>query len=152
MSEIKDISICFEGRKTSLAQNKDGIILRIAIHPNDVPTQLIQDWVGTRYMVAMTRIADDDTPEAGDYTERANRAIQSAGMLCRNPDFQNYLMTAGWVAPVADDNPQDAAANGIRAACGIESRTEFRTNKDALDTFDRLREDFQDWMERGQHR
>lgn len=152
MSEVRDISICFEGRKTSLAQNKDGIILRIAIHPNDVPTQLIQDWVGTRYMVAMTPIGDDEEPQAGEFTERANRAIQSAGMLCRNSTFQQYLMIRGWMDPDISEPSMEDAANALRGALGIQSRTEFRSNKDALEAFDRMREDYQDWMEAGRHR
>ena len=146
MSELKDASIAFEAVKTSLTQTKTGIILRLAIHPNDVPTALIQDWVGTRYMVAMARLGDDDSPEASDYTERARRAVQSAGMLCRNESFHRYLIRQGEADEVADMETE--AIRSLRWMLGVKSRAELTTNKQALEDFEQLRSDFEEWRTR----
>lgn len=140
--DLAAISISFEAVKTSLNQNKDGIILRLAIHPNDVPTALIQDWVGSRYMVAMTRLGEDDTPEGSEYLVRANKAIQSAGMLCNNEKFQRFLVELG----SAEEVSSDAAQKAVRELTKVVSRAEFRTDKAALERFEELRTAFENWL------
>lgn len=140
-SEISEAAIAFEAVKTSLSQTKDGVILRLAIHPNDLPTALIQDWVGTRYMVGMARVNDEGEIEPGDFLRRANTAIRSAGMLCRNERFWRYLSHLSG-APVPDET---AAQNTLRDQIGVTSRTEFRTDKDALEAYESLRADFERW-------
>lgn len=150
--DIRAVSIAFEGRKVSMNQNKDGLILRLAIHPNDVPTALIQDWVGSRYMVAMTKLGDDDQPEGSEYIVRANKAVQQAGMLARNPKFQEFVARQhGHTDGDPDEawsGTEDTAVAFIREVCGVQSRTEFRTNKEALEAFEDIRGEFEDWVRR----
>ena len=55
-------TIQFEGIKTGLKQSKDGYMLSLAVHPDDLPDNLIRDFVGARYMVVMVRIGDDEQP------------------------------------------------------------------------------------------
>lgn len=146
-------AIWFEGVKVSMNQTKDGFMLRVSIHPNDVPTALVQDWVGTRYMVAMSRIGDDDQPEASDYTIRCNRAIQSAGMLCRNEAFHTFLVESGYAPEeVGDIPPETVCADALRALLGVKSRSDMRTNKEALEAFETLRDDFAAWRQYNTHR
>lgn len=59
-------NINFEAVKTSMMQDKNGTNIRLTIHPNDVPAELHKDWVGSRYMVVMVKLNDDDTPDKGD--------------------------------------------------------------------------------------
>ena len=51
-------TVQFEGLKTGFRQNKDGYVLSLAIHPDDVPSELMKDFVGSRYMVVMVRLAE----------------------------------------------------------------------------------------------
>jgi hypothetical protein len=52
----------FEAVKMALKQNKDGYVLTMTVHPDEVPDALLRDYVGARYQVVMVRLADDDTP------------------------------------------------------------------------------------------
>ena len=62
MDNTKD-AVHFEAVKTSMSQSKAGTILRLAIHPNEVPANLHTDWVGSRYMVAMVKLNEQDGSE-----------------------------------------------------------------------------------------
>ena len=47
MSEVKQNAINFEGVKIGLSHTeKSGIIVRLAIHPHDVPQELLTDLLG----------------------------------------------------------------------------------------------------------
>ena len=41
MAEVKDAAVHFEAVKTSMSQSKQGTILRLALHPNEVPPVFI---------------------------------------------------------------------------------------------------------------
>ncbi len=75
----------FESRKVALKQDRTGFILTLSIHPDEIPEELLRDFVGARYGVAMVRIQDDES--ATPYTNR----VQKAGMLCRQPQFQDFM-------------------------------------------------------------
>lgn len=117
----------FEARKVALKQDRTGFVLTLAIHPDEAPEELIRDFVGARYACAVVRIQDDESATTYD-----NR-VQKAGMLCRNPDFQEFLMC---------DNETDAA-HMLCKRCGIQSRTELHGNIDAKVRFDRLVHEFE---------
>ena len=116
------MALQFEARKVALKQDRTGFILTLAMHPDDVPEEILRDFVGTRYACAVVRINDDESPMEYD-----NR-VKKAGMLCRDQDFQFCLGV---------DN-EDAAANKLCKHCGIESRTELNGNANAKIIFDRL--------------
>jgi len=44
-------TIQFEAIKTGLKQSKDGYMLSLAVHPDELPDDLVRDFVGARYMV-----------------------------------------------------------------------------------------------------
>jgi hypothetical protein len=117
----------FEARKVALKQDRTGFVLTLAIHPDEAPEELIRDFVGARYACAVVRIQDDESATAYD-----NR-VQKAGILCRNPDFQEFLMC---------DNETDAV-HMLCKRCGIQSRTELHGNIDAKVRFDRLVHEFE---------
>ena len=142
---IKDIAMHFEAVKVSMSQDKNGVILRLNVHPNDCPKDLHTDWVGTRYVVAMVRLQDDDTPDDRGYVA-TQRLIASAGLLCRNQDFFDFLVDCGIATETADaDEMERQCANAIRQKCGIRSRTELRDNEAARAEFEALRNDFKQW-------
>ena len=43
--------IQFEAIKTGLKQSKDGYMLSLAVHPDELHNDLMRDFVGSRYVV-----------------------------------------------------------------------------------------------------
>lgn len=147
MSSVRDAAMGFEAVKISMSQDRNGIVLRLNIHPNDCPPELHTDWVGTRYMVAMVRLNDHDEPETREEQQRIERMIASAGLLCRNAEFGEYLVAVGLINGHDPYNIEAAAISAVRDYCGISSRTEFRDNPEARRKFEELREDFRTWKQ-----
>ena len=145
MSNIRDAAMGFEAVKVSMSQDRNGIILRLNVHPNDCPSELHTDWVGTRYMVAMVRLNETDEVETREEYQHIERLIASAGLLCRNPEFGGYLHGVGLIDEVDPFKIENAAVEAVRKYCGITSRSEFRDNPDARSKFEKLREDFTEW-------
>jgi hypothetical protein len=116
------MALQFEARKVALKQDRTGFILTLSLHPDEVPEEILRDFVGARYACAVVRIQDDESPTPYD-----NR-VQKAGMLCRDLDFQEFLMC---------DNETDAT-HMLCKRCGIESRTELHGNVTAKAKFDAL--------------
>lgn len=116
------MALQFEARKVALKQDRTGFILTLALHPDEVPEEILRDFVGARYACAVVRIQDDESP-----THYDNR-VKKAGMLCREEDFQYYLGTTS----------EDEAATKLCKHCGIESRTELYGNANAQAKFDKL--------------
>lgn len=138
---IKHAAMNFEAVKVSMSQDKNGITLRLSVHPNDCPKELHTDWVGTRYVVAMVRLQDDETPDDRGYVA-IQKMIASAGMLCRNPKFQQFLYEEGSALAVSEED----AVMALKEICGIESRTDFKDNESARKQFEALRQSFDKWL------
>jgi hypothetical protein len=123
------MALQFECRKVALKQDRTGFILTLSMHPDEIPEELLRDFVGSRYACVLVRIQDDETPQ--EYNNR----VQKAGMLCKEYDFQYFLKVNG----------EDAAANELCKRLSIESRTELNGNSDAKAKFDALLQDYQSW-------
>ena len=142
---IRGSALSFEGVKVSMSQDKNGIILRLNVHPNDCPKELHTDWVGTRYMIAMVRLNDDDTVDDRGHVE-IGKIISSAGLLCRNEDFYQYLYNTDHVTYTnVPSEMEDMCIHAVKKVCNINSRTEFRDNEAARKKFEALRNDFMVW-------
>ena len=123
------MALQFEARKVALKQDRTGFVLTLAIHPDEIPEELLRDFVGARYGCALVRIQDDESP-----TQYNNR-VQKAGMLCRDPSFWEFL----------DADSEITAANELCRRCGIESRTELHGNEHAKQIFDSLIKEYEDF-------
>jgi len=142
---IRGSALSFEAVKVSMSQDKNGIILRLNVHPNDCPKELHTDWVGTRYMIAMVRLNDDDTPDDRGYVD-IQKLIASAGLLCRNEEFYGFLHGIYDMNFVTTPNDMEAeCVEVLKRVCNIKSRTEFRDNETARKKFEALRNDFMVW-------
>lgn len=97
-------------------------MLTLSLHPDEIPEELLRDFVGARYAIALVRIQDDESPTP--YTNR----VQKAGMLCRSGDFQAWLGV----------DHEDEAANKLCEMCGIQSRSELNGNVKAQQLFDQI--------------
>ena len=133
--------IQFEGIKTGLKQSKDGYVLTIAVHPVDLPDDLMRDFVGSRYVVVMVRLGDDEQPMSREHEFPGDHAVKMAGILCRDPEFWEWLHKKEWLM---EKNEKDCAA-WLISYLDIESRKELKTNEEARDLFNRLKASFEAW-------
>jgi hypothetical protein len=98
----------------ALKQDRTGFVLTLALHPDELPEELIRDFVGSRYACVMVRLQDDESP-----TEYVNR-VQQAGMLCRLPEFQQFMSESyGDNKTLAEDMTATLLCN----MCGIDPPT-----------------------------
>ena len=125
------MALQFEARKVALKQDRSGFVLTLSIHPDEIPEELLRDFVGARYGVAMVRIQDDESPTP------YNNRVQKAGMLCREMAFQQFLKVTG----------EARAAEKLCEICGIASRSELNGNTEAQVAFDNLLQQYQQWSE-----
>lgn len=123
------MALQFEARKVALKQDRTGFILTLAIHPDEIPQELLRDFVGARYGCAVVRIQDDES------ATKYNNRVQKAGMLCRDISFQQFLETES----------EEDAAHEICVRCRIHSRTELHGNENAKQIFDDLIKAYDDW-------
>ena len=123
------MALNFEAVKVSLKQDRTGFILTLSIHPDDAPVELLRDFVGARYGVAMVRINDDETPV--DYT------VKKAGILCRTRDFQVWLQDTGHI----EKPSEHAAARAVCDICDVSSRSELSGNT----LFKQMVEEYEAW-------
>jgi len=132
-------TIQFEGIKTGLKQSKDGYMLSLAVHPDDLPDNLIRDFVGARYMVVMVRIGDDEQPVK--QVRKSDPAVSMAGMVCRDSEFWSYVF-------IRDEEiigSEAECAEWMKMYFDIESRADLKTNEVAREKFIKFKEDFEQW-------
>jgi len=138
MTDIREMATKFEAKKIALVHDKNGHVLRLAIHFEDTPDSLFHDPLGQRYVVALVRVDDDESPIESKADHDALRAVKMAAMLCSDKKFQGWLCTTG----LADGWSEEEAAIAVRAFCGVGSRSELKSNKVARDKLFKLRDDF----------
>ena len=119
----------FEARKVALKQDRTGYVLTLSLHPDEIPNELLRDFVGSRYACALVRIQDDES--ATPYVNR----VSQAGMLCRLPKFQDFM----------EANSEEEAASVLCKRLGISSRTELHGNHMAQIAFDDLVKEYKNW-------
>jgi len=134
-------SIQFEGVKLALRQSKDGYVLNLAIHPDEIPGALVRDYIGSRYMVVMVRLGDDEQPLDRDNEFPGDAAVRDAGILCRDPVFWEYILDTADVEITSEED----AAKWIQDFIGIASRKELKNNLSARDLFNTIKDGFNKW-------
>ena len=132
--------------KIGLTQDKNGHILKVAIHPSDLPKDLVLDPLGTRYVMVLVRLNDQDEVVQPKEKSDGDKAVDIAGLLCRNSRFISWMFDYGH-SPSRDEQ---GAIEGIRDFCGVKSRADFRTNDEARRKFFELRDAFDAALRRGE--
>ena len=145
--DVKELALKFEAVKVSMSQDKNGTNLRLCIHPDDVPQELHQHWVGSRYMVAMVKLTDEDEPELSEDQIRKQRLFKSAIMVCKEKSFWSYLDDNSHFGLETSINSEEGCAKQLRDRLGISSRSELKTNNDALNRFENMLMDYRDYKE-----
>ncbi len=130
MTNPSEKALSFEARKIAFRHTKDGHVISFAIHPDETPIPVMQSFIGTRYMVALVEIGDDDQPVHAtgvDPKTTGHKAVASANLLCKEPKFQRWLYDQGYGLDVSEDG----AVDGLYAFLGIGSRSQLMTDEDA---------------------
>ena len=131
----------FEAIKLGLTQSKDGFVLTLAVHPEDLPDLLFRDFVGSRYQVVMVRLGDDDQPLSREGEFPGDHAVKMAGMLCRDPEFWRWLNDREMLM----EKNEKACTEWLTSYLGIESRKELKTDTEARNLFNQLKRSFDAW-------
>jgi hypothetical protein len=116
------VALQFEARKVALKQDRTGFILTLSIHPDEIPVELMRDFVGARYGCALVRIQDDESPTP------YNNRVQQAAILCKREAFWEFLVVKN----------EEEAVESLCGYLGIQSRSELNGNKMAQERFDEM--------------
>jgi hypothetical protein len=137
--QMKRATINFESVKIAIRQDKNGYILTLAVHPNDIPDSLLRDWVGSRYQVAMVLLNDQDEPVVPKNKTDGEKAVAKAGLLCRERGFQLFMADkhdkAEWEL---EGHGVEETAQLLRYDLNIKSRSELMDNKEAREKLEEL--------------
>jgi hypothetical protein len=134
-------TIEFEGVKVALKQDKTGYVLSVSIHPDDVPMDLLRDFVGARYQVVMVRLDGNEKPMDRQEEFQGERSIKIAAILCKDPQFWAYLYDD---AQIMQENETEAT-EWLKNYLVVGSRSELKTNHEARMLLDKLERSFNSW-------
>ena len=130
----------FEAIKMAIKQDKDGYVLTLRMHPDEIPEELLRDFVGSRYSCVLVRLGEDEAPmERVDFA--GDKSVRLAGMLCRNPRFWAYLFDLSFVLEPTEEESQQ----WLREYLDVSSRAELKTNASARILLDSLHKEFTTW-------
>jgi len=130
----------FEGVKIAMKQDKTGYILTLNMHPDDAPEALLRDFVGARYQVVMVRLNGEEQPINRE-AEYSRDAVRSAGILCRDPQFAQYLMDIGQIFEMTES----AVIAWLKEELDIQSRAELKENQQAAQKLQFVQQKYRSW-------
>jgi len=130
----------FEGVKVALKQDKTGYVLTLCMHPDEIPEELLRDFVGARYQVVMVRLSGDETPMDRKEFD-GTKAIRVAGLLCRDHNFWEWLHEDTQIIEATEKE----ATDWLRDYLGVTSRSELKDNPPARERLEKLHKDFNAW-------
>lgn len=130
----------FEGVKIALKQDKTGYVLTLNVHPDDVPIELLRDFVGARYQVVMVRLNGEDKPLDRN-AEYSRDPVRAAGILCREEAFGAWLVERGDILEASEREIVD----WLKSQLGVNSRAELRDNPDAANRLWSIEQEYKIW-------
>lgn len=133
-------TIQFEAVKVALKQDKTGFMLTLNVHPDEIPSDLVRDFVGARYQVVMVRLNGEDKPMNRDH-EHTRDMVKIAGILCKDPDFHHFLLETGNIIEATEKDTVDWMRNEL----GVASRAELKNNTEAAKHLMTIYEEFKAW-------
>ena len=134
----------FEAVKVAIKQDKTGYVLTLSIHPDEIPDEVMRDFVGARYQVVMVRLNGEEKPMNRDQ-DLPRDIVQLAGILSSDTRFHDWLVSLKLI-PEASTK---AATEWLRNELGVLSRTELKTNPEASQTLLNINEEFKAWKRNG---
>lgn len=101
----------------------------------------MRDFVGSRYMVVMVRIGDNERPISRELEFPGDHAVKMAGMICRDPKFWEWLEEKEWGFVTTEKE----CATWLSDFLNIQSRKELKENTEVREAFNKLRKEFETW-------
>jgi hypothetical protein len=130
----------FEAVKIAMKQDKEGMVLTLRIHPDELPIELVKDFVGARYQVVMVRLDGEDKPMQREREHEADW-VRMAGILSRDPAFPKWLEDIG---ELLEANDKDAV-EWLRGHLGVVSRSDIPSNPVAVQKLRTVLKEFNEW-------
>ena len=134
----------FEAVKVALKQDKTGYVLTLCMHPDEIPEELLRDFVGARYQVVMVRLDGNEQPMDRQEEFIGDRAVKVAGALCRDAAFWVYLHEDNQII----EPTEKEATTWLREYLGVKSRADLKTNPEARLRLDTLNLEYATWQKR----
>src|SRR3990167_8438755 len=146
----RKVALHGEAKKHGYRQTREGVVVSFALHPREVPGGLATAPLGTRYMLALAEIGDDEQP----VERKPHSFAQRAGILCQEGSFRMFLgerFEREWDQSrnEHDLDIEDTAAHILRAYCGVTSRKDLIEGTPAGDKFRDLVAEFEAWKRVG---
>lgn len=131
----------FEGVKVAIKQDKTGYVLTLSIHPDEIPDEILRDFVGSRYQVVMVRINTDERPMDREQ-DLSMDYVRIAGMLCRDSGFHTFLHEGGHIFIASEEE----ATSWLKETLKVESRSEIKNNARAIEQLRGIYKEFKAWQ------
>ena|SRR3990167_2880641 len=128
----------FEAVRVSFKQDRDGYIVVLRIHPNDVDGQTMMDPLGQRYYATLNRVDENEKPVHHKEKTAGDLMVQQSGILCKDGEFRAWMKRRGY----AFDDTEEGATKGLRDMLGVQSRAELATNEEAQVVFRNLLKEY----------
>lgn len=132
----------FEAVKIALKQDREGMVLTLRIHPDELCEKVLRDFVGARYQVVMVRLSDGDVPMNRD-NEYGRDPVRMSAILCKDQDFGKFLVYTGQTL----DDDKTSVVNWLRDELKISSRAELKDNREAARQFWFIYQEFMQWKQ-----
>lgn len=132
----------FEAVKIAMKQDKDGYVLTLRVHPDEVPDALFRDFVGARYQTVMVRLNNSDQPMHRE-NDLGTDLVRLAGILCREDSFGKWLEDQGEILTVNEAE----VVEWMRSTLGVRSRSEISSNPEAMTKLREINRNYQLWKQ-----
>jgi hypothetical protein len=130
----------FEAVKVAMKQDNSGYILTLRIHPDDLPEEIMRDFVGARYMAVLVRINEEERPMNREQ-ELAKDMVRVSGMLCRDPKFWEFLEDAGEIFGQSEKEATEWMYKYLK----VDSRADIPKSQAAIEKLLGMKEEFKTW-------
>lgn len=130
----------FEAAKVAIKQDKTGYILTLCIHPDEIPDEILRDFVGARYQVVMVRLNSDETPMVRE-REYGRDPVRASAMLCKDKVFHKFLLETGNTF----EESESAATDWLKDTLGITSRSELKDKPSLAKRLFVIEQEFNSW-------
>lgn len=133
----------FEAVKVGIKQDNSGYILTLRIHPDELPEEIMRDFVGSRYMTVMVRLNEEERPMNREQ-ELARDMVRISGMLCRDPRFWQFLQESGQII----ERSEKEATSWLKTYLKVESRADISKSQQAVEKMLGIKQEFVSWKNR----
>lgn len=133
----------FEAIKVSMKQDNSGYVLTLRIHPDEVPEEILRDFVGARYMAVLVRMNEEERPMNRE-AELAKDMVRISGMLCRDPQFWEFLSEAGGIIEKSEKETTEWLKDYLK----VESRSDIAKSPAATEKMLGVKQEFMAWKQR----